>query len=202
MARVLRLLACFAATAALVLSGGSPALAQVEDISCDSFETQEEAQDYYDSNGRPQQLDPDKNGRACDQLPRESEGEGGGGDLPQLDDAECTDFDSQAEAQAFFEEEGGPAQDPHGLDADRNGKACDNLAAAGRTTAAAAASPAPVRPAAAAAKTDGLPRSGSNTVWIALFGLAALEAGWGLLLLSGRLSRTTPPPWLRGRVRR
>lgn len=39
-------------------------------------------------------------------------------------DRDCSDFDSQAEAQDFFENAG--TGDPHGLDADDDGRACDS----------------------------------------------------------------------------
>lgn len=39
----------------------------------------------------------------------------------------CTDFKSWAEAQAVFLAAGGPAKDPHKLDPDGNGVACDEL---------------------------------------------------------------------------
>ena len=39
----------------------------------------------------------------------------------------CGDFDTQQDAQAFFEAQGGPASDPHGLDGDSDGVACQNL---------------------------------------------------------------------------
>jgi hypothetical protein len=39
----------------------------------------------------------------------------------------CADFDTQPEAQAFFEAEGGPDQDPNNLDADNDGVACEAL---------------------------------------------------------------------------
>ncbi|WP_024985216.1 thermonuclease family protein [Brevibacillus borstelensis] len=40
-------------------------------------------------------------------------------------DRDCGDFASQAEAQAFFEAAGGPASDPHRLDRDNDGLACE-----------------------------------------------------------------------------
>jgi micrococcal nuclease len=46
---------------------------------------------------------------------------GGGGDR------DCSDFSSQREAQAFFEAEGGPGRDPHRLDGDGDGRACQSL---------------------------------------------------------------------------
>jgi endonuclease YncB( thermonuclease family) len=41
-----------------------------------------------------------------------------------VQDRDCSDFDSQAEAQDFYEN-AGPG-DPHGLDADDDGRACDS----------------------------------------------------------------------------
>ncbi|MDZ5472696.1 excalibur calcium-binding domain-containing protein [Bacillus sp. 31A1R] len=40
-------------------------------------------------------------------------------------DYDCSDFDTQEEAQAFFEDEGGPDDDPHDLDRDGDGMSCD-----------------------------------------------------------------------------
>jgi Excalibur calcium-binding domain len=39
-------------------------------------------------------------------------------------DRDCADFSTQSEAQAFFE---GPGSDPHGLDGDADGLACESL---------------------------------------------------------------------------
>jgi hypothetical protein len=39
----------------------------------------------------------------------------------------CSDFATQAAAQAFFIAHGGPAQDPEGLDGDHDGIACESL---------------------------------------------------------------------------
>jgi hypothetical protein len=44
---------------------------------------------------------------------------------PTLHDKSCPDFVSPSEAQEFYIEAGGPEQDLHGLDPDRNGNACD-----------------------------------------------------------------------------
>jgi hypothetical protein len=46
---------------------------------------------------------------------------------PNGPDRNCSDFDTQREAQCFFEAAGGPARDPHRLDADGNGIACEAL---------------------------------------------------------------------------
>lgn len=42
-------------------------------------------------------------------------------------DRNCSDFNSQTEAQIFFREQGGPTSDPSGLDADKDGIACEEL---------------------------------------------------------------------------
>ncbi|MBA2175901.1 thermonuclease family protein [Halobacillus locisalis] len=46
---------------------------------------------------------------------------------PYGDDRDCGDFDTHEEAQAFFEAAGGPEEDPHRLDRDGNGVACESL---------------------------------------------------------------------------
>jgi endonuclease YncB( thermonuclease family) len=42
-------------------------------------------------------------------------------------DKDCGDFANQAQAQDFYEANGAPQEDPHRLDADNDGKACDSL---------------------------------------------------------------------------
>lgn len=42
-------------------------------------------------------------------------------------DYDCPDFSTQEEAQEFFESEGGPYDDPHNLDRDGDGVACESL---------------------------------------------------------------------------
>lgn len=41
-------------------------------------------------------------------------------------DRDCGDFDTQAAAQRFFLDNGGPDRDPHGLDAEGDGVACES----------------------------------------------------------------------------
>jgi len=43
------------------------------------------------------------------------------------EDKDCSDFKTQKEAQDFFIKTGGPISDPHKLDADKDGKACESL---------------------------------------------------------------------------
>lgn len=42
-------------------------------------------------------------------------------------DMDCTDFPNQEQAQAFYISQGGPAKDPHRLDQDHDGVACESL---------------------------------------------------------------------------
>ncbi len=42
-------------------------------------------------------------------------------------DRDCGDFTTQEEAQAFYEAAGGPASDPHRLDGEGDGVACESL---------------------------------------------------------------------------
>ncbi|MFD1362839.1 thermonuclease family protein [Lentibacillus salinarum] len=47
---------------------------------------------------------------------------------PNGTDRDCSDFDTQRAAQAFFEAAGGPEKDPHRLDgSDNDGKVCESL---------------------------------------------------------------------------
>lgn len=43
------------------------------------------------------------------------------------EDKDCSDFATHQKAQAFFISQGGPASDPHKLDADNDGLACESL---------------------------------------------------------------------------
>lgn len=45
----------------------------------------------------------------------------------QAYDRDCSDFSTQRQAQDFYLSQGGPQQDPHRLDADGDGRACDSL---------------------------------------------------------------------------
>lgn len=42
-------------------------------------------------------------------------------------DKDCSDFRSWRAAQNFYKKKGGPRYDPHRLDADRDGIACESL---------------------------------------------------------------------------
>jgi hypothetical protein len=47
----------------------------------------------------------------------------------QADEYNCDDFDTQPEAQAFFDKVGGTANDVNRLDGDKDGEACESLPA-------------------------------------------------------------------------
>ena len=109
------------------------------DFNCSDFTTWREAQDFYVAEGGPSedphQLDRDGDGTACQSLP------GAPGDDPEpptakagtstpgngFVDRNCSDFTTWREAQDFYEAEGGPGEDPHGLDRDSDGTACQSL---------------------------------------------------------------------------
>lgn len=42
-------------------------------------------------------------------------------------DRDCSDFSSWRAAQKFYKRHGGPQRDPHRLDADHDGIACESL---------------------------------------------------------------------------
>ena len=42
-------------------------------------------------------------------------------------DRDCSDFSSWRQAQRFYKKHGGPRYDPHRLDADHDGIACESL---------------------------------------------------------------------------
>ena len=44
-----------------------------------------------------------------------------------VNDKNCPDFATHAQAQKFYEDNGGPAKDPYHLDRDRDGRACETL---------------------------------------------------------------------------
>ena len=45
----------------------------------------------------------------------------------EYNDYDCSDFSTQAQAQRFFEDKGGPEKDYHNLDKDNDGVACESL---------------------------------------------------------------------------
>ena len=116
-----------------------------EDRNCSDFGTWQDANAFFESEGGPQsdphRLDRNGDGVPCESLPGSpSSGSGPSGQdaqptptpTPQPDEDEfhdrnCSDFATWQEAQDFFLSEGGPSQDPHRLDGDGNGVACQSL---------------------------------------------------------------------------
>ena len=118
---------------------------EFQDRNCSDFDTWREAQDFFLSEGGPSQdphgLDRNGDGIACESLPGAPGGESGPirqdtqptptptsqPDEDEFEDRNCSDFATWQEAQDFFLSEGGPSQDPHRLDGDGNGVACQSL---------------------------------------------------------------------------
>jgi len=97
-------------------------LAQEDQFDCASFGSQESAQAELERDpSDPSNLDADGDGVACETFPYEDGSGSGGGENGDLD---CADFATQEEAQAEFEKD---TSDPNGLDADNDGKACEEL---------------------------------------------------------------------------
>ena len=127
-------LAALAIVASLVLAPA--ALAQVRGPSggdgtynCDSFDTQEQAQAFYDADpSDPNSLDTDGDGIPCEVAPsgvaEDATLLGGYPDGPaEMNDLDCVDFGTQADAQATYNAD---TSDPNGLDRDGDGIACES----------------------------------------------------------------------------
>ena len=99
----------------------------VVDRDCADFESWPEAQAFYEEAGGPEadphSLDPDQDGVACERL------RGAEAATPEepVADRDCGDFATWDAAQAFYEQAGGPEADPHRLDPDEDGVACEAL---------------------------------------------------------------------------
>ena len=124
-----------------------PETTPAEDVSgfadrdCGDFDTWQEAHEFFISEGGPggdsHGLDRDGNGVACQSLPggkeKDLEPPLPAGEIPPPEesvfvDRNCGDFGTWQEAQDFFLSEGGPENDPHRLDSNGDGIACESLA--------------------------------------------------------------------------
>lgn len=111
----------------------SPTPEEIEQERCLDFESQQDAQTFYETEGVPeedrQSIDADADGVACEGLIQtsvmSSQGEGA------QDTATCADFSTQEEAQAFYEDRIASGGSTQGLDDDGDGVACENLTAGG-----------------------------------------------------------------------
>jgi hypothetical protein len=97
------------------------------ELDCADFATQQEAHAELERDpSDPNNLDADGDGVACETYPYGTGGaggDGGGGDL------DCADFATQREAQREFAKD---RTDPNNLDADNDGRACEELIGEGR----------------------------------------------------------------------
>jgi hypothetical protein len=96
------------------------------DLDCANFATQQEAQAELERDpSDPNNLDADNDGVACETYPYNGGGGGedGGGDL------DCADFATQRAAQREYAKD---RTDPNNLDADNDGRACEELIDEGR----------------------------------------------------------------------
>ena len=108
------------------------------DRSCEDFASWWEAQNFFYAAGGPYSdphgLDGNANGIACQSLP-EAPKDDLGPPVPTTEtssedgfvDRNCSDFTTWQEAQDFFLSEGGPEEDPHRLDGNKDGIACESL---------------------------------------------------------------------------
>ena len=108
------------------------------DRSCGDFASWWEAQNFFYAAGGPDSdphgLDGNADGIACQSLRGTPEDDPGrsapAAEIPPEDgftDRNCGDFDTWQEAQDFFLSEGGPEEDPHRLDGNKDGIACESL---------------------------------------------------------------------------
>ena len=115
---------------------------EFQDRNCSDFETWQQANAFFEAEGGPQsdrhRLDRNGDGVPCESLPGapprsdRQDAQPAPTATPQaaedeFQDRNCGDFDTWQEAQSFFISEGGPSQDPHRLDGDGNGVACQSL---------------------------------------------------------------------------
>ena len=104
------------------------------DRSCGDFDTWWDAQNFYHAAGGPDSdphgLDGNDDGIVCESLRDVATDDAGQAPLEPDDgffDWDCVDFVTWREAQTFFLMEGGPADDPHRLDTNGDGVACESL---------------------------------------------------------------------------
>ena len=127
------------ATPVLPAYAGLPFNPAGADRNCGDFALWWDAQNFFLAAGGPS-IDPhglDRNGdgTACESLlgaPKDDPHQIVAEYEPAPDndgfqDHNCSDFSTWREAQDFFESEGGPAEDPHRLDANKDGVACQSL---------------------------------------------------------------------------
>jgi hypothetical protein len=118
-------------TTGIACQGASPPPNQppttTEDLDCANFATQQEAQAELERDpSDPNYLDADGDGVACEIYPY---GTGGGGGEGGGEDLDCADFSTQRAAQQEYAKD---RTDPNNLDADNDGRACEESIGEGR----------------------------------------------------------------------
>ena len=105
----------------------SPTPGPGADINCTDFQSQAEAQAELERDpSDPNNLDGDGDGEACETYPY---GPGGGGGAGGEGDLDCADFATHGAAQRELAKD---RTDPNNLDADDDGRACEDLIGEGR----------------------------------------------------------------------
>jgi hypothetical protein len=126
--RLLTILGIMFFALALLGLSASQAFAQTDLYDCPDFDFQEDAQRIYDQDpSDPYGLDGDNDGIACEDLPSRSAQQDQYGDrvpTQQTGDLDCDDFATRGQAQAELAKD---RSDPHNLDADYDGQACEEL---------------------------------------------------------------------------
>ena len=107
------------------------------DRNCNDFTTWQEAQNFYLAQGGPttdpHNLDGNNDGTACQSLPGAPDNNPSEPTpppptpTPTPTDRNCNDFTTWQEAQDFYLSQGGPETDPHQLDGNKDGTACQSL---------------------------------------------------------------------------
>ena len=186
------------AVAGIALLGPAPAVfaAQPTDVyNCDDFTYQEEAQAVYDADpSDPNGLDGnDNDGKACEHLPHKPTGQPSTptSTSPQAPpvttppqttpvDLDCADFATQAQAQAVLDAD---RSDPHRLDADHDGYACETKFGEKKTTGGSQVKVKPV----GGVDTGGGDSDGTDAGTVAAIGALVLAGGGaGTILLMRR----------------
>jgi Excalibur calcium-binding domain len=128
----LTVVAALAGVALLPL--GASAIQSDYDYDCTDFDSRADAQAFYEENGGPLydpfNLDDDEDGQACEEWDRKYEQYANGANGSNGEDGidkDCNDFRHQAEAQRYFEADGGSAnENVDRLDPNHNGIACEH----------------------------------------------------------------------------
>ncbi|PXY38111.1 hypothetical protein BA062_02685 [Prauserella flavalba] len=129
------------AFAGMAFTGVASAESAQGEFNCSDFGTWAEAQAVLEQDpSDPHGLDADNDGIACEDLPGAPDDgettttappEQPPAEQPAVEDKDCDDYASQAEAQGVLSQD---PRDPHNLDADNDGQACERFFAPAPST--------------------------------------------------------------------